>query len=243
VIDKIHGKIADYFNKYDFPALTLAIPIDKLHNWCDINSSKNRISKELFYSHCSDFYWAIANVQIALGYTLVSRESSINPKGHSVKTSDENKIPDIGLAEIHFWHHSYCAWECIYRCWERIALIIQSVCYPKDDQKVYFDGLVNQLKTDQKYRNNPNINSLNKLIKHCNKVRKIRNRASHQETSPFKKQKLDVEFSRLLNVGGQEIPIFEFSTESLIDEIEKLKKSYLKIFDAFMDSKRFIDSI
>jgi len=59
MIQQIQGNIAELFNTYKIPALTLNLPMDSLQSWADVISKRLRLDPEYFYPIASEFFWAL----------------------------------------------------------------------------------------------------------------------------------------------------------------------------------------
>ena len=192
----------------------------------------------------SELFWSAAHIQLSLGYALIARQDCKFPKGTNGKAFKEEDIPDAaGLPEIHFWYHLYNCYECIYRCWERIASVLKSACYPNNDEKMYFDQIVNALDQDNSYNKNPHLNSLKKQRKHWNNAAKARNDISHGTSSPLRNMNIEGKVSNILAMNGLPQIYLNYSINSPKESIEKVVEQYKKVFPAMKIMVDFIDNI
>ncbi len=243
-IEDIHKEITDLFKKYKYPWLTLNLSMKNLHKWSIATSERLKLNEKDFQDAMSELFWSLSHVQLALGYMLIARNSCKFPKGINGTAYQEEDIPSIGLPEIHFCYHSSFSIECIYRCWERMALVLLKACYPKCSSKFYFNGVVNKIDKDGNYNRNPKLYNLKKQIKHWDKVAGIRNELSHGTgSSPMKNIKIEGEISNIYGLRGERILKGKYSSKNLIEETNKIKDKYLKLLPAMKAVIEFIDNI
>lgn len=242
MILQIQERIEELFRTYKIPALTLNFSMENLQSWANVISKRLRLDPDYFYLKASEFFWALSHVQLAIGYALVARQSCEHPRGKKGASYDENGVPNLlDLCDMHFWHHAFCIRECIYRCWERLASLLSAACYPNISDKQYFDGIINKIENDPDINQISELKPLKKQIKHWNKAASVRNKLSHHESSPFTKTKIKVEFTNLIGLNRRYIPKYHYSTQDIVQEIEKMKEAYLKLLPAFIDVKMFIE--
>ncbi len=243
-INEIHMEIGSLFNKYKIPAITHKIPIENLHRWSDEVAAHFSLDDKDFNKVMTELFWSVAHVQLSLGYALIAKQDSNFPKGENGKAFKDEDIPSaISIPEIHFWYHIYNSYECIYRCWERISMVIKSVCYPKSKEKMYFDQIVNTLCKDDGYKNNPHLKALKKQIKHWNKAAGARNEISHGKSSPFRNMSIEGKVSDILGEDGLPIVYCDYVIKSPKENIEQVVDKYKKIFPAMEVTVSFIDNI
>ena len=243
-IDDIQAEISRLFGKYKIPVITKNIPIENLHRWSSEVSAHFNLNEDQFTKALSELFWSAAHVQLSLGYALIARQDCKFPKGTKGKAFKEEEMPDaIGMSEIHFWYHIYNAYECIYRCWERITSVLQSVCYSRISNKMYFDEIVNTLAEDETFNKNPLLNSLKKQIKHRIKAAKARNDISHGKSSPFRNMQIEGNVSNVLAMSGSPIIYLNYSVNSPKESIEQVIDKYKKVFLAMKIMVDFIDNI
>lgn len=243
-INEIHTKFGELFSKYNIPAITLNMPIENLHRWSSEVSAHFNLDKDDFSKVMSELFWSAAHIQLSLGYALIARQDCKFPKGTNGKAFKEEDMPDaIGLPEIYFWYHLYNSYECIYRCWERIASVLKSVCYPKQNEKMYFDQIVNTLDKDKHYNGNPHLNALKRQIKHWNKAAEARNEISHGKSSPLRNMSIEGKASDLLGLNGLPLIYLNYSIRSPKESIEQIVDKYKKVYPAMKVLVDFIDNI
>ena len=242
--NEIQTEISSLFSKYKIPVITINIPIENLHRWSSEVAAHFNLDEDDFSKVMSELFWSAAHIQLSLGYALIDRQDCEFPKGTKSKAFKEEDMPNaIGLPEIHFWYHLYNSYECIYRCWERITSVIKSVCYPKSNEKRYFDQIVNALDKDDIYNKNPHLNSLKKQIKHWNKAAEARNEISHGKSSPFRNMNIERNVSNVLAINGLPLIYLNYSINSPKESIEQVVDKYKKVFPAMKIMVDFIDNI
>jgi len=243
-INEIQNEISNLFRKYKIPVITHNIPIENLHRWSSEVAAHFNLDKDDFSKVMSELFWSAAHIQLSLGYALISRQDCKFPKGTNGKAFKEEDMPDaIDLPEIHFWYHLYNSYECIYRCWERIASVLKSVFYPEHNEKMYFDQIVKALDNDNTYNKNPHLNSLKKQIKHWNKAAEARNEISHGKSSPFRNMNIEGKVSDILAMNGLPQIYLNYSINSPKESIEQVVDKYKKVFPAMTVMVDFIDNI
>ena len=243
-INEIHKEISNLFSKYKIPIITLNMPIENLHRWSSEVATHFNLDEDGFSKVMSELFWSAAHIQLSLGYALIARQDCKFSKGTKGKAFKEKDMSNaIGLPEIHFWYHLYNSYECIYRCWERITSVIKSVCYPKSNEKMYFDQIVNALDKDDLYNKNPHLNSLKKQIKHWNKAAEARNEISHGKSSPFRNMNIEGNVSNILAMNALQLIYLNYSINSPKENIEQVVDKYKKVFPAMKIMVDYIDNI
>ncbi len=242
-IKEIHKKIIDLFNQNKIPWLTCNLPMENLHSWA-ISTKKRLKLKDTFESSVTELFWTMSQIQISLGNALIAKESCKYTKGTKGVAYTQNQVPNmIEIPEIHFWHHVYCCVECIYRCWERITIILKDSCYPDCSEKLYFDGMITMLDKDKIFNINPKFHKLKQKRKSWNTIASYRNKLSHHQSSPFKRTKINGEVSNLCGPRGEYLFKLEYSSDNLNIEVDKMKNMYLKLLPVMKSMKEFIDHI
>ena len=243
-INEIHTKIANMFGKYKIPAITNNIKIEDLHRWSSEVAKHFNLDEDDFGKEMSELFWSVAHVQLSLGYALIARQDCEFPNGTSGTAFKEEDMPNpITLPEIHFWYHLYNSYECIYRCWERMASVLKYICYPQNNNKMYFDQVVNVLDNDGNFNKNPHIEALKNQIKHWNKAAKARNEISHGKSSPFRNMCIEGKLSDLLGMDGLPLGYANYTINSPRVSLEQVVDKYKKVFPAMKIIVDFIDNI
>ena len=243
-INEIQMEIGRLFSKYKIPAITKDIPMENLHRWSGKVAAHFKLDDQELSQIMAELFWSTAHIQLSLGYALIARENCQFPKGRRGKAFREEDIPNaIVIPEIHFWYHLYNCFECIYRSWERIASVIKSVCYPKRNEKMYFDQIVNALEKDDNYNKNPHLKALKRQIKHWNKAAEARNEISHGKSSPFRNMSIEGKVSDVIGLDGLPLIYVDYSIKSPKETIEQVVDKYAKVFPAMKAMVDFIDNI
>ncbi len=240
--EKIHSYSKELFAKYKYG--TLVPKVEDKNKWGDYIADKLKLDKIILWELNSEFFWALANTEISLGYTLIARETCEFPRGKKTIGYDPDDIPtNFTVQEMHFWYHVNNTRECIYRCWERISNVLTYVCYPENSENYYYNTIVEKISKDRKYKTNSNISQLKKQIKYWTKDSGSRNSLSHKASSPFIKDKLEFDIPHLYN--GQNELVFKITAHNpnLIQEIETAKDSYMRISKVWLAVKEFIESL
>ncbi len=203
-----------------------------------------RISKYDLSEKISELYWSIGNSQLSIGYSLLCLGHCEYPSGVSGMALSEPEIPNaIDISEIHFWYHLHNSKESIYRSYERIKAVLRLVCYPLSNKKIYLNALINEIKNDTRYNNNPKLKELVKLEGLWNEVAEIRNKSSHQESSPMKSMDIEGKESILFGSDGDKINYLAYKYENLNNELQKIKDIFNKLLPSIKRMKEFIDNI
>lgn len=242
-IKKIHYNIGKLFEKYKIPAITLNLPIEELGQWACRIAEHFKLDQDNFRQSVTELFWSVGYVQLSLGYILIARQSCNFPKGIHGEAFREEDIPLLmEIPEMHFWLHIYSCYEGIYRCWERIATVLQNVCFPEKSKR-YFDKIINDLSKDVRYKNNKSLKKLQRQVKNWSKIAEIRNGLSHKKSSPFRNINIEGVLSNTLDINGFPIPKLIYSSKNLIQETKHIIEKYLKILPAIIAMKEFIDTI
>jgi len=243
-INEIQMEIGSLFSRYKIPAITKNIPMENLQRWSAEVADHFNLDVDDFSQVMTELFWSSAHIQLSLGYALIARQDCKFPKGKNGKAFKEEDMPNaISIPEIHFWYHIYNSYECIYRCWERITSVIKNVCYPKSNEKMYFDQIVNALDEDDNYNKNPHLKSLKRQIKHWNKTAEARNEISHGKSSPFRNMSIEGKVSDVLGLDGLPLIYLNYSIKSPKESIEQVVDKYKKAFPAMKVMVDFIDNI
>lgn len=243
-IEKIQEEIAELFRKYKIPALTHNLPMENLNQWAFKVARYFILGEEGFRDSVTELFWSVSHVQLSLGYALIARQSCKFPKGTQGEAFREEDIPNmIGMPEMHFWLHIYSCYECIYRCWERITMILQGACFPRCSRKKYFNQIVNDLCKDSKYKHNKSLKELKKQVKNWSKIAEIRNGLSHGKSSPFQNTIIKGTLSDTVGLDGLPIPKLIYSSKNLIQETKDVVEKYRNVLPAIKVMKEFIDNI
>lgn len=246
-IDDIQKEIKRLLSQYEIPALTLQLPMPELHKWAKSQARRLKLDEDCFVDQMSSLFWAISHVQLGLGYALIARQSCKFPRGQRSLLYSHSQVEDplsFDMPWFHFWYHYYSTIECLYRCWERIAFLLKAACFPQCPCKLYFDGIVNKIKKDSHLEKNPNIRNLKLQVKHWSKISSLRNKLSHQDSSPIKNE-TKIEVSRVKIYGAHGQDLFKFNSESsnIRGKINNISEAYKRLLPAIKSMKVFIEKI
>ena len=233
MISEIHEEISKEFVKRKLIAYTVHLDIEDMISWSEKIAAKYSLDANSFEKYIKELFWGLASMQLSLGYGLVALNDTEHPTGRKGTTSLEREIPDMGLADIHFWHHLHNAWESIYRFWERAVSVLEVRLTPNLHNNLYFDGYLNYLKTIDNLSELEEIKPLYKFNKTWNKITENRNKVSHEESNPCSYFNVEVEFSSIFGVRGGPIPKYNYEIPNLRQEIETVINCYKKSFSLF----------
>jgi hypothetical protein len=199
-----------------------------------------RLDRNEFWHLNHEFFWALSSTEVSIGYVLIARQSCLYPFGVTkVGYNIDETIPEFGIPELHFWYHINNTRECIYRCWERITSILKCVCYGEKNDKFYFPTIVNEILSDHRYSENHTAKQLKKYEEYWTKDSGLRNSLSHGASSPFIKDKFKIKPSDKDEIRF----IIENEYPNLVQEIESVKTSYIRLLDVWKGVKQFIESM
>jgi len=233
MISNIHEQIAFQFNKKKLIAYTVHMDLEDIINWSIQVANKNNLDKNVFVKYFKELFWGFTSVQLSLGYGLIALSETEHPSGKKGITAKENEIPDMMLADIHFWYHLHNTWESIYRLWERAVSVLETRLTPNIKRNRYFDGYLNELKNIESFLKQEEILALYKFNKTWGKISEMRNKISHEVTNPFLYSNIEVEFSSILGIRGDPIAKYDYTIPNLKQEIDTVINSYKKSFSLF----------
>ena len=161
-VDNIQSHIALKFQKLKYPLSTVKYDLPVLDKFGVDNARKLNLDSDEAKEKARDIWFAIASVQLSLGYMLVAVDSAKYPRGFKQTVYDMKDLEvDINIGDLHFWYHSNLAIECIYRVWERLSNLLKFFCgIIEDEKRLYFDGSINYIKNSPHYSNLPSFQKL-----------------------------------------------------------------------------------
>lgn len=240
-IQDLHSDILKILEKHKYSLESSRIKIDELSKWALTVEKKLKIEKFNFVHITTELFWALAFTQISIGTALISGQKCTFPKGIKGTAYDESQLPDfVVIPEIHFWYNVYYCWENLYRCWERMKRIMLFALYPDYEDKIYYNGLITKLSEDLGTKQYKEIKELKDGLKYYSKVVKMRNKYSHQESSPFKTVKYKGDLSRVRGSLGEYILKIDYESPNLLNVMQSVKSSYVRIVPNFEIIKKFI---
>lgn len=212
-------------------------------NWAINTEIRLKLNQFQLVPKVTELFWAVGNVRISVGYILLAYETCLYPKGTKGKAHQKHKIPTLtSISEIHYWYHTHNARECIYRCWERITNIIVEVCYADMKDNFYYNTLIDKLSEDGKFNDNPTFRKLKKHVKQWGNVSDIRNKLTHEISTPFK-ENINIEISDLYDYKNNTVLHMQYSAPILKKEIQEIKDRYLHLASLWQDTMTFIEDI
>jgi len=242
MISEFNEEITKQFKKRKLVPYSVHLDIADMATWSESVAKKHGLDKRKFEKYVKELFWGLVSIQLSLGYSLVSLNDTQHPSGKKGVAVHEREIPDMGLPDIHFWHHLHNAWESIYRFWERAVSVLEVRLTPNITKSLYFDGYLNQLKRVESLSEQDEILALYKFNKAWGKITEMRNRVSHEESNPCSYFNVEVEFSSILGIRGGPIPKYNYQLPNLKQEIDTVINSYKKSHDLLYAVKTVCDS-
>ena len=89
---------------------------------------------------------------------------------------------------------------------------------------------------------NPKAKDLKTQVKFWNKVAKHRNKVSHSESSPMKNIKYKPGLAQIYSSSNEFIPKLTIEFTNIINEINDVKDSYLRIAPGIIVIKEFVEN-
>lgn len=242
-IQDLHDDILKILTKHKYSFESSKIDIDYLSKW-SLTVERNLNIKEFTFVHITtELFWALAFTQISIGTALISGQKCTFPKGIKGTAFNEAQLPNfIVIPEIHFWYNVYYCWENLYRCWERMKRILLFVCYPENKEKIYYNGLITNISNEFDSKQYKEIKKLREGLKYYSKVVTMRNRLSHQESSPFRTVKYKGDVSKIRGSLGEYILKIDYESPNLLNVMQGVKSSYQRIVPNFGIIKEFINN-
>lgn len=222
MIDDIQKIISEEFVKRKVTPFSTRLNPEDMANWADKLSTKHALDKERFNLHVRELFWAIASIQLSLGYTFLSFREITFPAGAKAVALKDNEIPDMGhMADFHYWFHVCNTWESIYRLWERVVTVLEIRLTPKLKDNLYYDGYVNLLKKNM-LLDEQQIIKLEKFHKPWGTISKKRNDISHGKNNPFLELSIEVSFSHIINETGKNLAKYSYQYPNRKQEVNML---------------------
>ena len=246
-IDSIQAEIDRVFCKNKIPALTKSLPMENLQIWAGKVAKHFNLDEEEFRQVVTELFWSMANVQLSIGHSLIAMQECEFINGAKGIALKDHEVPDIKMPEIYFWYHVSNAYECMYRCWERMNNVIKQTCFPNlpEDQlrKMYLPQTISKLKGSSQFNQNPCLNDLENQIQFRKKVSDVRNQISHGKSSPMRNMKIEGKASNLLGADGLPFIYLDYSSNSLKQQVDNVVERYKEILPGMKAAKDFIDNI
>ncbi|MFA5921478.1 MAG: hypothetical protein WC856_09325 [Methylococcaceae bacterium] len=243
MIVDIHAKMGELFTRRKLELFTIQLNIADMATWAEGIARKRKIDGHEFQNAVKELFWALGSIQLNIGHTLIALEECSFPGGTKGVALKEKEIPDVNLADLHFWHHLYNCYEAIYRFWERCVTVLRMRLTPHLKEKFYFDGYVNLVSTKEELSQLYEIADLRNYLKAWGKISRKRNEISHGKSNPFLNLNIDVEFSKLSDYLGKPIAKYKFELPNLKQETETVINYYRKSSKLLYSIKAICDCV
>lgn len=241
MIEDIQAKMGELFDAEKLALFTIQLNIEDMAKWAESVAEKRKIDKHKFQNAVKELFWGLGSIQLNIGHTLIALIECSYPSGAKGLALKDREIPDVCLADLHFWHHLYNCYEAIYRFWERSVTVLKMRLTPRVTEKYYFDGYLNYLLTCEDFKSLKEIRDLRKYLKIWGKIAWKRNDVSHGKSNPFINTNIEVEFSQLADHFGQPIAKYKYELPNLRQEKETIVNYYKKSFQLLYAVKSVCD--
>lgn len=241
MIEDIQARMGELFTTRKLALFTMQLNIEDMAKWAEGVASKQKLNRHDFESAIKELFWGLGSIQLNIGHILIALEECPYQSGAKGQALKDREIPDVSLADLHFWHHLYNCYEAIYRFWERSVTVLKMRLTPRVKKKYYFDGYVNYLLTCEDLTSITEITSLRRYFKIWGKIAWKRNEVSHGKSNPFLNTNINVEFSKLSDYLGQPIAKYKYELPNLKQETETVINYYKKSFDLLHSVKSICD--
>lgn len=238
-LEEFHELIARLFDKYKIPALAKAFKIEAFHKWSDQLSAFFKKDKDAISQACSEAYWSVAEIQLAIGHCLWILEQQRLTSGCERARGKIENI-QIGLHDIYYWYYVSCAWEMIYRSWERIALLLRLLIL-SDGPKRYYDGVIKEIESSLPWlKQLQTFQRLQKHLKRWGAVAHRRNGLTHKASSVFSLLEIQYKQGRIFGPDGKPIFIDVTTFPDPKRELQKIHSHYVNTGKLLIDVYKFL---
>lgn len=238
-LEEFHELIARLFDKHKVPALANAFKIEAFHTWSDQLSTFFKKDKDAISQTCSEAYWSVAEIQLAIGHCLWIFEQQRLTSGCDRAKGKIEHI-QIGLHDIYYWYHVGCAWEMIYRAWERVALLLRLLVLD-DGEKRYYDGVINEIGSKLPWlKQLQNFQRLRKHLKRWGAVAHRRNSLTHKTSSVFSLLEIQYKYSGIFGPDGKPIFVDVTTFPDPERELQKILSHYVNTGKLLIDVYKFL---
>jgi len=241
MIDDIQAEMGKLFTSRKLELFSMQLNIADMATWAEGIANKQKIDRHEFQNAIKELFWALGSIQLNLGHTLIAMKECSFPGGTQGVALREKEIPDVNLADLHFWHHLYNCYEAIYRFWERCVTVLKMRLTPRVKEKYYFDGYVNYVLTIGELSSLKEIVLLRKYLKCWGKIAWKRNEISHGRSNPILNMNIDIEFSKLSDFLGKPIAKYKYELPNLKQETETVINYYKNSFELLYSIKSVCD--
>lgn len=244
-IKNIQSHITAKFQKLKYPIATIKYDLPILDTFAVDNARKLNLSVNEALERARDVWFAMASVQLSVGYMLVAVDSAKFPRGIKQTAYDIKDLEtDMNIGDLHFWYHHNLAIECVYRVWERLSNMLKYFCSIEENEgRLYFDGTVLFIKNLTHYSNLPSFNNLSKHIRHWNKVAGERNSISHQGCRLFGNDKVNEIVLPITKFNGSKFKRLETEPTDLYQSIDNVKNKYKQCMAGVEHTMNFINDL
>ncbi|RJQ65860.1 MAG: hypothetical protein C4519_27015 [Desulfobacteraceae bacterium] len=244
-IDDLQAHISTKFQKLGYPIATIKFDLPILDRFAFENARRLNLEIDAAVERARNVWFAIASIQISVGYLLVSVDSAKFPRGHKQSVYDLKDLEvDINIGDLHFWYHHNTAVECAYRVWERLSTLIKYFLkIDEKEERLYFSGLMQRLKRDSIYDDLPFFRSLYKQIDHCSKITGERNNISHQVCRLFGEDKVETFDLPIIKNDGTRFRKLNKETCDLFQVIDNVCSKYKQCISGVENTLGFIKEL
>ncbi len=236
-VDDIVSRMAVLFKQYKIRLLTQGVFLKYMH---DLQVPKtiqcnNEIDNYKFIDMTRQLYWAIASVQFELGYMLIALES--NKK--NIKDDDDD---NLFLSHMDFIHHYFLSTECLYKVWERFAVILNYIHTKQEKKNGYYANIINEIEKSKIY-DSAVVKKLKKHQKQWDKIAEDRNNVSHEYSSLIHGMESEVTVSPIRDFMGNYIFKIEDKKIDLKNHFISIKNKFYQLEKLDSTVYEFIDSL
>jgi hypothetical protein len=244
-IESIQNHIGQKFRELGYPIASIEFDFPILFKFARNHSFRLKIDYDLASKKLSDVWFAIASVQLSIGYMLVAKDSAKFPRGYKQTTLSHNGLEiDMNIGDLHFWYHHNMAVECIYRVWERITNLLKFYCNIKGIRKrMYYNDIIRELKKNSIYSKLGNFGKLLEYEKHWVKIAGQRNKLSHEECRLLGDDKIYILDSNILRCDEKPFQHVQTLSPDLFQVIDNIKNKYIRCSEVFKAALQFIEEL
>lgn len=243
-VKDLQDDINDLWMKYGPVQVSREIPFGELMEAFATDAGRLRLPIPEARERVNDLRWALASAEFSLGYMLLTKNFAKYPHGEEL--IEYFGIPGdagVDIGDMHFWHHMNLAIETIYRVWERLAGLLQFYCHLDEQDKLYFDGVVDALVAHPIIGRIEELKSLKSHVKHWNKLSSLRNGLSHKSSLLYQEPEVQFEPTEILRPDGAPHVKIRVKMPDLIPPLEDVKTRYERCGNAVGDVLLFIRAL
>jgi hypothetical protein len=244
-IESIQNHIGRKFRELKYPISTIDFDFPILFKYAKKHSVRLKLDHDIASKKLSDIWFAMASVQLSIGYMLVAKDSAKFPRGfkQTALSHDELQI-DINIGDLHFWYHHNMAVECVYRVWERVSNLLKFFSNIKENRKkIYFNDIMVELGKKSIYSKLDNYVKLMQCEKHWVKIAGQRNKLSHEECRLLGDDKVYICDSKILRCDETPFQHLETLSPDLFQVIDNIKNKYIECIEVVKIAMQFIEEL